>query len=259
MRHSVLCTLLGLVLHAAPGPLWGQELPIDLPVPLDGVTAYDPAVPSPEAVLGHRIGTRHTRPAQLVEYFKAIAELSPRVTVEEYARSHQGRPLLVGIVTSPENHARIDEIRRENLQLSDTPSEVSEADLERMPTIVYLGYGVHGNEGSTSETAVLLLYHLAAGNGPAVQEILDRTVILIDPSLNPDGRSRFVEWVNNNRSRGAHHRLPGPGAQPGVAERTHEPLLLRSEPGLGTSPAARGPGPTAPVPSVAPPAPLGLP
>jgi hypothetical protein len=201
MRKSRLSPILATFLALTAPPIHAQTLPLALPVPLDGITEYSGNVPLPEDVFGHRIGDRHTRSDQVVEYFRVVADASPRVTLRTYASSHLGRPLIVATVTSPENHARLEDIRAANMRLSDAPEEVSDEEIERMPTIIYLGYGVHGNEASTSEAAVLMLYHLAAGNGPAIEEILGNTVILIDPDLNPDGRGRFVEWVNSNRGR----------------------------------------------------------
>ena len=142
----------------------GQDLPLahDFVV---GVT-YQTDIPTPQQVIGHQIGTRHTRPHQLVDYFQALAQASDRVTVEEHAVSHEGRPLVHAIVTSPANHIRLDEIRRQLHRLSDDPGSVTDADMAALPAVVYMGYSIHGNEASGSEAAVLLLYHLAAGQGP---------------------------------------------------------------------------------------------
>jgi hypothetical protein len=214
---------LGLVLAASAlvhAPAHAQELPLDLPVPLAGVTAYDPTIPTPEVVIHHRIGTRHTRPAQLVDYFRAVAETSDRVVLGQHGLTHQGRPLIHAIVTAPENHGRLDQIRAANLRLSDSPTAVDDNAIASMPTIAYMGYSVHGNEASGSEAALLLLYHLAAGDGPAVRAMLENMVVIIDPSLNPDGRARFVEWVNHNRGSIAtvdpqdrEHNAPWPGGR----------------------------------------------
>ncbi|MEX0717145.1 MAG: M14 family metallopeptidase [Planctomycetaceae bacterium] len=175
------------------------DLPFDLPVPMAEAASYSEAVPKPEDVIGHRIGTWHSEPHHLVEYFRAVAAKSDRVTLHEYARSHEKRPLIYAVVTSPANHARIDEIVAENRRLSDAPRDVTDEDLARQPIIVFQGYSVHGDEASGSEAAVLLLYHLAAGDGAAVSEMLDKVVLLIDPGLNPDGRHRFTTWANQNR------------------------------------------------------------
>jgi hypothetical protein len=218
IRTGAASGLLG-VLLLAQGPLVAQGLPFDLPV-RTGASAYGDAVPTPEQVIGHRIGTRHTRPDQLVEFFRAVAGASDRVTLHVHGRSHGGRPLVHAVVTSPANHARLEQIRQANLRLSEAPGEVSDAEVAGMPAVVYMGYSVHGNEASGSEAGVLTLYHLAAGEGPAVQQVLDNTVVIIDPSLNPDGRARFADWVNHNRGRVAtadpqdrEHNEPWPGGR----------------------------------------------
>lgn len=212
--------LLGLTLLALPFTSFAQEVPLPLEVPLSGVTAYDSAIPKPEDVIGHQIGTWHTEPSHMVDYFEAVAAVSDRVVLQEYARSYQKRPLIHAIVTSPANHARLEAIRQANLRLSDTPSNVADDTLDDMPAVVYMGYSVHGNEASGSEAALLFLYHLAAGSGPAVASVLDDLVVIIDPNMNPDGRARFATWVNQNRGMVANtdpqdreHIEPWPGGR----------------------------------------------
>ncbi|MEM1094370.1 MAG: M14 family metallopeptidase [Bacteroidota bacterium] len=180
-------------------PAAAQQLPFPLEVPTDGVSSFSSDIPTHEAVFGHVIGDFHTDPSQTVAYFKAVAAASDRVTFGEYGKSYEGRSLVYAIVTSPENHARLEEIRQANLRLSDSPADVSDADLADMPAVVYMGYSVHGNEPSTTEAALMLLYYLAAGEGEMIDAILDNTVMIIDPVMNPDGRDRFVDWVNRNR------------------------------------------------------------
>jgi hypothetical protein len=174
------------------------DLPLAAPYAVEGVT-YAAGVPKPEAVLGHRVGTRHSRPDQLVEYFRAVAAASDRVVVREHGRSFEGRPLIHAIVTSPANQARLEAIRQANLRLSDAAETVSDAELAELPVVVYQGFSVHGDEASGSEAALVYLYHLAAGQGAPVESLLERAVFIVDPSLNPDGRARFVDWVNGNR------------------------------------------------------------
>ncbi|MDT8436437.1 MAG: M14 family metallopeptidase [Gemmatimonadota bacterium] len=162
------------------------------------VTAYDDAVPTPEDVLGHRIGERHSRPEQIVRWFDAVAAASDRVRVLRHGRTHEGRDLLHAVVARPDRLADLDRVRSGNLRLSD-PAVSGSVSTDSLPVVVYLGYSVHGNEASGSEAAMLALYHLAAGRGESVDRLLDAAVILIDPMLNPDGRDRFVDWVNGNR------------------------------------------------------------
>lgn len=67
--------------------------------------------------------------------------------------------------------------------------------------VVYLGYSIHGNEASGSNASLLVAYHLAAVRGAEIEDLLARLVILIDPSLNPDGLGRFAHWANMHRGR----------------------------------------------------------
>ena len=196
------------------------QAPIAIDTPVPGVPGYDDAIPTPEEVIGHRIGERHTRPAQVVDYFQAVADASDRVTLESHGRTYEGRHLIHAFVTSPDNHARLDEIKAANRELSDAPGSVSDADLESMPAVILMGYSIHGDEASGTEAAILLLYHLAAGNGADVDAALSDAVTIIDPMFNPDGSDRFVDWANGNRGGAAttdpqdrEHNQPWPGGR----------------------------------------------
>lgn len=197
-----------------------QELPLAEPFAPAGVEEYDAAIPSPEDVLGYRVGERHTRPDEIAGYFEAVAAVSDRVRFEVHGSTVEGRPLVHAIVTSAANQARLEEIREANDRLYADPEGVSESRLESMPAVVYLAYSVHGNEASGSDASILALYHLAAGRGAAVEPVLDSLVVIIDPMLNPDGRSRFVNWVNSNRGavpvtdpQDREHNEPWPGGR----------------------------------------------
>jgi hypothetical protein len=140
--------------------------------------------------------------------------------VAEHARSYEDRRLVHAVITSAGNHARLEEIRRANLRLSEAPGEVTAEEISGMPAVVYMGYSVHGDEASGSEAAMVLLYHLAAGTGPAVESVLQNAVVVVDPLFNPDGRDRFVDWVNRNRGgvanadpRDREHDQPWPGGR----------------------------------------------
>ena len=195
LRRLSLAAVLSLA--AAAGAQVPVPLAADYAVP--GTTAYDPAVPTPQAVLGYTIGERHTRPEEVVRYVEAVAAASPRVTMGVHGTTYEGRRLVHATVTAPENHARLDAIRAANVRLSEAPRDVSLADLRAMPVVVYQGYSVHGNEASGTEAALVWLYHLAAGRGAEVEAQLRQAVVLIDPMLNPDGRDRFADWVNGWR------------------------------------------------------------
>ena len=69
-----------------------------------------------------------------------------------------------------------------------------------MPVFIKLGYGIHGNESSAQNASVIVAYYLVAGEGKKIDELLKNAVILIDPSLNPDGMQRHSTWVNFTKS-----------------------------------------------------------
>jgi hypothetical protein len=156
---------------------------------------YDPSIPTPKDVLGFEVGHRHVRHDQLVSYMYAVAEASDRVTIQEYARTYGYRPLLLLTITSPENHGRIDEIRTNHVKLTD-PNASGDLNIANMPLVVWQGFSVHGNEPSGANASLLTLYYMAAAQGPAIDRMLNETVMLLDPSINPDGLDRFAHWAN---------------------------------------------------------------
>lgn len=153
---------------------------------------YNTAVPEPAAVLGHAIGEWHVRPDQLLAAAQALADTSPRVRVEEIGRSHERQAQITLFISSPENISRLEELRARHL--------AGEADA---PLVLWFGYSIHGNEASGSNAAVAFAYFLAASEDPKLKALLEDTIVLIDPSLNPDGLGRFSRWVNSHRSTSA--------------------------------------------------------
>ena len=171
---------------------------IQLPMKIRGVQ-YNASIPKPEEIIGHQIGSRHTRTDQVIDYFEAMASRSNRIILEDHAKTHEGRRLIHAIMTHPDNHENLEAIRLANLTLSNNPNGVTDKDLNTMPMVAYLGFSIHGDEASGTEASLLLLYHLAAGNGKQIDDVLKNMVLIIDPMFNPDGRDRFVNWVNGNR------------------------------------------------------------
>ncbi|MCB9352303.1 MAG: zinc carboxypeptidase [Lewinellaceae bacterium] len=156
-------------------------------------------VPTPQSFLGYQIGEWHLSHDQQLFYMKALAAASPRVTITEYARTYEGRPLVYLTITSEANHRRLEQIRQAHLALSN-PEGSADADLAAMPTVLYQGFSIHGNEPSGGNAAPLVAYYLAAGQGEEVQRVLDETVILLDPCFNPDGFHRFSTWANMHKN-----------------------------------------------------------
>jgi hypothetical protein len=155
----------------------------------------NPAIPTPESVLGWEIGDWRISHDQLVMYMHALARSSDRVSIKAVGRTHEQRPILQLIFTSPENHGRIEELRQQHLQTAYGGS-TSDA-----PLVVWLGHSIHGNEASGSNASTLVAYYLAASQSGYVNELLSNSIILLDPSFNPDGLQRFSTWSNSNRSR----------------------------------------------------------
>lgn len=158
---------------------------------------YDPSIPTAKKVLGFDIGERLTTPSQVIQYLKALQTAAPgKIKIFTYGKSWENRPLIVAAISSEANIRRLDEIKAQQKRIAD-PRKTSEAEARKiiatLPAIVELAYLVHGNESSGTEAALLTAYHLlAARNDKLTAEALDKTVILIDPCQNPDGRNRFV-------------------------------------------------------------------
>nr|WP_297916252.1 M14 family metallopeptidase [uncultured Allomuricauda sp.] len=155
---------------------------------------FDSNIKSPEEFLGYAIGERHTRHDLMVSYMNYLAESSDRTSLYEYGRSHEDRKLLILTITSPENLKNLDQLKQKHLEYTD-PTK-SPSDYDGLPAFINLGYNVHGNEPSTGESALLTAYTLAASNHPEILNYLDKGIIFLDPTLNPDGRDRHTQWAN---------------------------------------------------------------
>lgn len=160
---------------------------------------YNKEVPSPSEYLGFQVGEWHVSHDRLVAYFSAIAQHSPRVKYEVYGYTHEGRPLTVAIISSEENIRNIDEIRKKHQQICD-PGTSSTVNIADQPVVVWLSHSIHGNEASGANSSMLTAYYFAAGNSKEIDDILKTTIILIDPSTNPDGLQRFSTWANSHKS-----------------------------------------------------------
>ena len=173
---------------------------------------------SPDEFLPHKLGEHFTPHHLLVDYYEHVAEESPLVELVQYGTTNQDRPLLVAIVTSQQNHSNLEDIRQSNLQragmLDGEPNETF------AKAITWLSFSVHGNEAAGSEAAHQVLYELANPGNTRTKEWLDNTVVIIDPSVNPDGYSRYTHWVrnvtmdeNNPDIHDIEHNEPWPGGR----------------------------------------------
>ena len=175
--------------------LYSQELELSYYLPESN--SYNQDIPKPSEIIGHEVGEWHVTHDKLVQYMYAVANSSERIIIEETGKTYENRPLLILKVSSEENIKNLTSIRESHLEIS---NGVKKSDFKNMPAIVYQGYSVHGNEASASNAALLGIYYLAASNEPETLEILNNSVILFDPCLNPDGLQRFANWVNSNKN-----------------------------------------------------------
>jgi len=183
-------------------------------------TTYNPDVPEIADVLGYGYGMKISSPREIIRYAEALAAYDPgRVKLVEYARSWQNRPLIYLVISSKDNMDRLAETQFNMMRLSD-PVGLSSDSIENLVEstlpVSWLAYGVHGDEISSSDAALLTAYHLlAAKNSPEVDQILAATIVVIDPSQNPDGRARFVDHYRQTFGlEPAPHRLAAERVQP---------------------------------------------
>ena len=174
---------------------------------------------SPDEFLGYPLGSKFTSHYKIANYFNQAAAAMPQMMkLEKYGETNEGRELLLAFISSTENMAKLDEIRKNNLRLTgilkDKPADIT------APVIVWLSYNVHGNEASSSEVSMKTLYELLNPSNAQAKNWLKNTVIIIDPCLNPDGRDRYVNWFNQIVGKNAdantnarEHSEPWPGGR----------------------------------------------
>lgn len=176
-------------------------------------------VKSPDEFLPHKLGEKFTAHHQLTDYFDYLAaNAQQNMRIEQYGTTSEERPLRMVFFSSPENMARLEQIRLNNLRLAG--SLPGQPDVSNPIAIVWLSMSVHGNEASGSECSMELAYRLATQTDPQIKEWLKNTVVIVDPSLNPDGYDRYTHWNRSisNLSKNINpdsreHREPWPGGR----------------------------------------------
>ena len=153
-------------------------------------TLQSQTIKSPGEFLGYELGTQFTFQYKAIEYFKYIAGISPLVQYREYGKTYEGRTLAVCIVSTPENLAKLEEYRKNNLIKAGLMK--GEFTGRQIP-FIWMAYNVHGNEAVGMETAMKTLYTLVTGAYPGVSDYLKECVVVIDPCQNPDGHDLYVE------------------------------------------------------------------
>ena len=158
-------------------------------------------IPTPEEFFGHEMGAdrKLAKWDRLVEYYELIGQQSDRVQVENVGTSTLGRPFLILYVSSPENLARLDDYQRMNAILQD-PRGHSQGEIDAAIAegkVVFLqGYALHSTEVAASQAAAEIVWGFATRDDPGIHEILDNTISILVPSMNPDGVDLVNEWYD---------------------------------------------------------------
>ena len=231
----VLCTLLVACKPGVPPTEPSEPIDVDyaaapLLEPVAGeaddrpfyVGAYDPAIATPKSILGELIGAHPAPPEKIILAFRTWSEQSKRASISTYATTYEGRELVRIIVSSETNMARIEEIKAAIAKLAD-PRGLSASEQSRIiketPAVAWMGYSIHGNEMSGADASLAFGYHIIAGTNPDVADLLDKVVIIIDPVLNPDGRTRAITTIREsasfrpNENYASMHRWKWPGGR----------------------------------------------
>ena len=168
---------------------------------------YDASIPTPQEMTGYEVGELIWPHELVIQYVRSVDAVSDRMVVEKVSESHLGRPILAVYVSSPENLARLDEIKAGRAAVLNGGAPGVDIGVHQ------INYGVHGSEPSSYDSAPLMVYHLAAAQDAATEALLSDNVVILMTTLNPDGASRMANWINS-------HRAAVPVAYPAHREHT---------------------------------------
>jgi hypothetical protein len=205
---SFLLTLPLLRLDAAHARAAGSRLtargavPESAPASVVPVTAA--TVPAPEDVLGFRPGDDRKLASwsSIVEYFRRLDAASERVRFEELGKTTEGKPFVLATISAPENLARLDEFKEIQRQLADprtlgrNGARKAERLIARGKAVVLITCGIHSTEVGATLSSMLIAHRLASSDDAEVRAILRDTIVLLVPSLNPDGVDIVKNWYD---------------------------------------------------------------
>ncbi len=162
-------------------------------------------MPKPESLLGFRPGadSRLATWHEVVSYFEKVDHSSDRVKVRVLGETTEGRPFLAAFISSPETIKNLDRYRALQARLSD-PRIIPESDdrrraVDESKTVVVITCSIHSNETASTLMAMELLHELASRDDPRTLEILERTILILIPSVNPDGVDQVARWYERSK------------------------------------------------------------
>jgi Zinc carboxypeptidase len=191
MKHIILGSILSIFFTFCTA----QDLSYYLPQNI----SYNKNIPTPKDIINHDVGEWHITHDRLLLYMKAVAKACPeKVQLQSMGFTAEQREQVLLIISSPNNIKNLEQLRQQHVQLQSGSNAVN---VKTMPVVVWIGHSIHGNESSGSNAALLGAYYLAAAQGSHIDSILENTIILYDPSFNPDGLQRFSTWANQHKSK----------------------------------------------------------
>ncbi len=158
---------------------------------------------SPEQYFGHKMGADYKleKWPRIVEYFTALSASSNKVKLIEAGKTSEGNPMIVAIISSPENLQKLDHYKSIAQQLAIprglTPEKATQL-IDDGKVIVSVSCSIHASEIAATQMSMELAYNLVTEDTPQIKRILDQTIILLWPSHNPDGNITVVDWYNKN-------------------------------------------------------------
>lgn len=159
-------------------------------------------LPTPAAHFGHEMGEskKLAHWDEITEYFQTVGAASDRIIVDTVGFSTNGHPFLVLTISSPENLARLDEIRGASKEIADGRVDRARAEeiARTVPATAFINHAIHSTEVGSSQTSVQLVYDLLTGDDETTRTILDEVVTVLIPSTNPDGQIMVTEWYRRN-------------------------------------------------------------
>jgi hypothetical protein len=161
-------------------------------------------VPTPESVFGFRPGADYKLATydQSLDYFRKVAAGSKYVKLVEAGRTSQGRPMIYALVSSPENLSKIDRYREIARRLAH-PQGLTDAEAKRLAhdgkAFVHIDGGLHATEVAGPQHTPQLLYDLVSkANERDTKAILNNVIVMLWPTINPDGQQMVAEWYMKN-------------------------------------------------------------
>ena len=161
-------------------------------------------VQPPEAMIGHEVGADYklVRYEKIRDYFEHVAANSPRVNVRHIGQTTEGRDMIVADITEDTAPGLLQKAMADQKQIAD-PRLIANAEQERelvanAKVVVLVNCNLHSTEIASSQMAMELLYDLATGTSPEIQDILKRVVVVLIPSANPDGLNKVIDWYERS-------------------------------------------------------------